>query len=291
MCSAEPDETSQPDFFEANIVDPTFKSDMVSLEHPLFALRAGDRCIRKYTHNGITVTVKPGQDGCATIHDKDIWIYCISHMVEALNRGREISRKVRFTAYDFLVYTKRGAAGSRYRQLEAALSRLKQTTIETNIETAGMRERAGFGLIDAWKVVEAVNGRMVAIEVTLPEWLFRAIRSKSILTLSRAYFAIRKPLHRRIYELARKHCGRQPRWQVSLAVLLNKTGSTDTLSKFRAVIKALVQSGELTEYLIQYCRKSDNVTFYQLGIRGAEAQMRDILKNGGDISFMWNSCE
>ncbi|MGS0646468.1 replication initiator protein A [Komagataeibacter melomenusus] len=86
---------------------------MVSMEHPLFALKAGDRRVRTYERNGLVVTVKPGSDGCATIHDKDLWIYCISQLVEAKNRGRPITPIVRFTTYDFLRSTNRSIGGGR----------------------------------------------------------------------------------------------------------------------------------------------------------------------------------
>ena len=48
-----------------------------------------------------------------------------------------------------------------------ALARLSGTRIETNIETAGKRERAGFGLIDSWRVIERDrDDKMVAVEVS-----------------------------------------------------------------------------------------------------------------------------
>jgi len=145
----------QLDFFVADILDAAPKDDMASMEHPLFALKAGDKRVRVYERNGSTVTVKPGHDGCATIHDKDLWIYCISHLVEAINRGREdVGRVVRLTAYDFLVATNRRTDGDSYKRMGDALARLKGTVIETNIETDGQRERAGFGLIDSWRVIE-----------------------------------------------------------------------------------------------------------------------------------------
>ncbi|MFD1810575.1 replication initiator protein A [Gemmobacter lanyuensis] len=73
------------------------------------------------------------------------------------------------------------------------------------------------------------GGRMISVTVTLSDWLFRAVLGRSVLTLSRDYFSLRKPLERRIYELARKHCGRQPDWRVSLAVLHKKAGSAAPL--------------------------------------------------------------
>ena len=270
----------QGDFFIADILDAIPKGDMASMEHPLFALKAGDKRVRTYERNGVTVTVKPGHDGCATIHDKDLWIYCISQLVEAMNRGREdVSRIVRFTAYDFLVTTNRPTAGVGYQRMAEAFGRLSGTRIETNIETAGQRERAGFGLVDSWRVIEKDNGgRMVAVEVELPRWLWRAVEARHVLTLSRDYFRLRKPLDRRIYELARKHCGAQPKWRVSLAVLHEKSGSTATLREFRRLVKALAESGELPDYRMVFDAESDVVTFYAKAPKGAKAQIADILE-------------
>jgi len=253
----------QKDFFVADIFDAAPKDDTASMEHPLFALKAGDKRVRTYERNGVKVVIKPGADGCATIHDKDIWIYCISQMVEAMNRGRTCGRTVRFTAYDFLTVTNRDTSGRSYERMGDALERLAATRIVTNIETDGYRERSGFGLVDAWKVIERdQDDRMVAVEVTLPDWLYRSIKSKQVLTLSRDYFRLRKPLDRRIYELARKHCGKQSRWQVGLATLHEKTGSTAALREFRRSIRDLTETNELPDYLVEFDAESDMVTFY-----------------------------
>lgn len=269
----------QRDFFVADIVDASPKDDLASMEHPLFALKAGDRRVRTYERNGVTVTVKPGVDGCATIHDKDVWIYCISQLMEAINRNREdVGRTVRFTAYDFLVTTNRPTAGVGYARMSDTLRRLKGTTIETNIETSGKRERAGFGLIDSWRVIERDHDdRMVAVEVTLPDWLWRSIKAKRVLTLSRDYFRLRKPLDRRIYELARKHCGAQPKWRVTLAALHEKTGSAATLREFRRLVKTLADSNELPGYRMELDSEADATTFYARAPKGAKAQIADLM--------------
>jgi plasmid replication initiation protein len=274
-----PDRHKQREFFVADILDAAPKDDMMSMEHPTFALKAGDRRVRLYERNGVTVKVKPGPDGCASIHDKDIWIYCISQLVEALNRGREdVGPDLRFTAHAFLVATNRRTDGDSYARMGDALARLKGTVIETNIKTADMRERGGFGLIETWRVIErAHDGRMVAVEVTLPRWLWRSIKSMQVKTLSREYFRLRKPLDRRIYELVRKHGGAQAKWRVTLAVLHEKSGSTDTLRKFRAAIKTLAESNELPDYRVVFDTASDRVTFYARAQNGAKAQITDIL--------------
>jgi len=247
--------------FVADILDVSIKDDIQSMEHPLFALKAGDMRVRAYERNGVTVTVKPGSGGCATMHDKDVWIYCISQIVEAMNRGREINKTVRFTAHDFLTVTNRDKSGRSYERMAEAMSRLRNTSVETNIETAGKRERRGFGLVDSWKVVEKKGSRMVAVEVTLPDWLIRSVVAKHVLTLSSDYFKIRKPIDRRIYELARKHCGYQKQWQCSVSVLYEKSGSTDTVRKLRAALKTLAERDDLPDYSIEFELATDVVTF------------------------------
>lgn len=251
----------QKDFFVADILDVSIKDDMASMEHPLFALKAGDMRVRVYERNGNSVKIMPGPYGCATIHDKDIWIYCTSQMIEAMNRGREdVSRTVRFTAHDFLVTTNRPTAGVGYTRMSEAMGRLSGTRIETNITTESQRERAGFGLVDSWKVIEKTSGgKMVAVEVTLPDWLFRSIKAKHVLTLSQDYFRIRKPIDRRIYELARKHCGNQRQWQCTIKTLYEKSGSTDALRNFRGAIKSLTEANDLPDYKVSMI--DDMVTF------------------------------
>lgn len=106
-----------------------------------------------------------------------------------------------------------------------------------------------------------------------------------MLTISRDYFRLRKPLDRRIYELVRKHCGaKQPKWRAKMKTLHEKSGSRSALRKFRAAIKELVELGELPEYRMSYDAEADAVTFYARGEKGARAQFSDVvktLKTGG----------
>lgn len=251
----------QRDFFVADIVDANPRDDVMSMEHPVFVMKAGDTRIREYERNGVKVKLKPGPDGLATIHDKDIWIYCISQLVEALNQGRaDVGRTVRFTAYDFMISTNRRTDGDSYQRFTQAMGRLKGTTLETSIETGGKRAASGFGLIDSWDIVEKDGEeRMVAVQVTLPDWLFRAVKANQVLAIHRDYFRLRKPLDRRVYELARKHCGSQPSWRIGLKALHEKTGSTDAIRNFRAAVKSLAETGELPGYTVEMA--DDIVTF------------------------------
>lgn len=208
-----------------------------------------DRRIRHYSHNGMEVTVTPSVRGRATIHDKDVLIYCISQLMAAANAGREIHRTLRLVAHDFLVATGRDTGGDGYARLVDAFERLAGTRITTNISTGGLETTSGFGLIEAWEIVrQGRGGRMLSVSVTLSDWLWRAVLAKSVLTLSRDYFALRKPLERRVYELARKHCGRQVSWRIGVPLLHEKSGSDAPVRVFRAALRRMIAADALPDY-------------------------------------------
>ena len=238
------------DFFVCDIFDALPKDDMASMEHPIFSLSTRpDRRILSYSHNGAEITVVPSVKGLATLFDKDILIYCISQLMAAVNAGREVTRHLRLTAHDLLVATHRETSGDGYLRLREAFERLAGTRITTNLVTGGIEATTGFGLIESWQILRATRGgRMVQVAVTLSDWLFRAVLSKSVLTLSRDYFSLRKPLERRIYELARKHCGRQPEWRVGMDVLARKSGSASPLRVFRKMIRDMIAADALPDY-------------------------------------------
>lgn len=77
-----------------------------------------------------------------------------------------------------------------------------------------------------------------------------AEQSRSVLTLGREYFFLRKPLERRIHELAHKHCGRQRIWRVSVEVLLKKSGSASPRRVFRKMLRDMIAADPLPDYEI-----------------------------------------
>ncbi len=245
-----PDRHPQSDFFVADIFGALPKDDLATMEHPIFSLSTRpDKRILEYEHNGVEITVTPSVRGLATIHDKDILIFCISQLMAAINAGRATSRVIHLKAHDLLVATNRETSGDAYRRLREAFERLAGTRITTNIATGDVEVTSGFGLIEAWEIVRKTRGgRMVSVSVTLSDWLYRAVLSKAVLTLSRDYFRLRKPLERRIYELARKHCGKQSSWRVSVDVLLKKSGSASPRRVFRKMLRDMIAADHLPEY-------------------------------------------
>ena len=245
---------AQGDFFVCDIFDASAKADIASMEHPIFSLSTKpDTRPRVYEHNGISIEIKPSTDGLATVHDRDILIYCISHLIKAINEGREVSQTVRFQASDLLKATNRMVTGRGYALLKSAMERLSGTRISTNITTGGEEIFETFGLIERAKIVkETRDGRMQEVEVKLSDWVFNAIKAHEVLTLSRDYFKLRKPLERRIYELARKHCGRQTEWRISLEKLQKKCGSGSSLREFRRLITSISDEDEEKDHIPDY---------------------------------------
>ena len=236
-----PDRHPIQDFFICDVTDAIPKDDMGSMEHPIFSLSTKpDRSVKEYEHNGVKITITPSVLGLATIHDKDILIYCISQLVAKLNSGLPLHKTLHLKAYDLLVSTNRNTDGRGYEQLEAALDRLSGSRIKTNLKTNQSSIKEGFGLIDSWRVIRnSKSERMSEIQISLSDWVFNAVLGREVLTLHRDYFRLRKPLERRIYELARKHCGKKDEFAISLEVLKKKCGSASEDAEFRRLVRMI----------------------------------------------------
>lgn len=273
-----PDRHPQGDFFVCDILDAAPKGDMGSMEHPIFSLSTKpDTRPRKYEHNDITIEIKPSVDGLATVHDRDVLIYCISILIKGMYEGQEPQQVIRFQAADLLKATNRMTTGRGYALLKGAMERLAGTRISTNITTGGQEVFETFGLIERAKIVrETRDGRMQEVEIKLSDWVFNAIRAQEVLTLSREYFRLRKPLERRIYELARKHCGRQTEWRIRLDTLQKKCGSGSSLREFRRLVLAIAEQDEkfahMPDYRLRYDEDRDTLMVRSRGTVGVDPQ-------------------
>lgn len=254
-----PDRHPQQDLFVCDIVDAAPKADVGSMEHPVFSLSTKpDMKPREYSNGVNFIKINPSQKGLATVHDRDVLIYCISQCMAALNEGRPVQRKMRIKAHDLLVATNRQTSGRGYELLKDTLRRLQGTQIETNIQQGGNERFSVFGLIDRADVVrETRDGRMQDIEITLSDWIFDAIENNHILTLNRKYFQLRKPIERRLYELARKHCGQQSKWTIYLSTLAKKTGSNSSEKEFKRMISKVVKDNTDQPYIPDYTFQLD----------------------------------
>src|SRR5579875_2420169 len=255
-------ERHQHDLLVCDMAEAVLKDDMASMEHPFFSLsKKPDIGIRRYENGDRWVEVVPSVKGLATIYDKDILIYCISQLIAKMNEGAAPSSYVKIVAKDLLVFVNRSVGGKDYEALVEALERLDGTRIRTNVRTGGEQEFKGFGLIESFKLRRSEKtGRILEVAVKLSDWVFRSIAAKEVLTLHRDYFRLRKPIERRVYEIARKHCGKQDSWKISVEMLRRKCGSRAPIKGFRHDVKQLAKGDHLPDYRISL-DDDDYVTF------------------------------
>lgn len=277
-----PDRHPQQDLFICDVADAVLKDVMQHMEHPFYSLsKKPETRVRRYEHNGNWLEIVPSVKGLATIYDKDILIYCISQIMARLKDGVKIETpRVRINSHDLLRFTNRGTAGKDYTALSEALDRLAGTRITTNIKAGNEEQCDNFGLIDATSIrrAEGLDGRLLWCEVKLSEWVFNAIRSNEVLTLHPDYFRLRKPLERRVYELARKHCGQQQQWKISLETLLKKSGSQSEMKRFKQMIKGLAENNHLPDYMVAI--NGENVIFLN---RNTVPKQRSFAESGAPM--------
>lgn len=278
-----PDRHSQPDFFIADIFDATPKGDQASMEHPMFTLSTKpDMESMNYRHGDIFIKIGPSPIGRATVHDRDILIYCISQCMARLNEGLPVKKSMRFNPHDMMVVTNRDTSGRGYEGFRNALRRLQGTQIETNIKMGGKDQWNVFSLIDKAEIIkEDRESRMLEVEITLSDWLFDAIEAKGrdLLTLDRGYFRLRKPLERRLYEIARKHCGSQKSFRIGLQRLQEKTGSTSEAWEFRRMLNRIIVDNETHGHIPEYdfVLEGDMVTIVRREVAALPSSARRLM--------------
>lgn len=271
-----PERHPQKDFFIADIFDSLpFKDDMATMEHPLFTLSTKpDKRELSYVNNGVKIQIQPSYHGLPTIYDKDVLLYCGSQLMERINQGDSAPPKtMRISLHDLLMVTNRKTNGEGYKLIKKSINRLTGSLIKTNIETDNTKQESMFHILESAEFVESkrIEGRLVAMEITLSDWFYNSLIAKQVLTIDREYFRLRKSIDRRLYEIARKHCGNTKyHWSVNLDTLHVKTGSRDVLAKFRAAVKLLEKEDHLPEYKVSYSRDFDQVTFINRALEAAK---------------------
>lgn len=253
-------------YFALDLESYTFKEDMAGMELPLFALRGDDHSVFSWTSvdGDRFVEVAPSTRGRATQHDKDFLIFVISQMVRAMEDGRQDTRNqyCRFRVYDYLKATGRGTSGQDYIDVETALVRLQGTSIRTNVKAGRRRIKKWFSLIAEVEVVERTGkndqGWPTSVQFRISDWLYSSVVERHVLAINPAYFRIRSPIDRRLYELARKHCGKQEGYELAFDTLFAKLGSTDTSRKFKW---RLLKGIKIPDYTVAYDAGTDKVVF------------------------------
>jgi plasmid replication initiation protein len=206
-----------------------------------------------YDDGEVRIEVTGTKHGVANIWDAELLIYLASIIQERINLGMVPEPLVSFAAHDFFRITETKPGGSSYDRLDEGLARLRGTLIRTNIETGGEGETEGFGWIDSYKI-QYRRGRegekiMKAVQVRICDWLFRAIvKDRRMLTYDPRYFKL-SPLEKRLYEIARAHCGNQNGFKINLLKLHRRIGTTMEPRYFKAeLVKMAKRKNPLPEY-------------------------------------------
>lgn len=181
---------AQADFFVPGVWDVATKDNRGIMDVAVFRLskkhpRANEVMIHKLPDGHVRVT--SGPDGMASIWDYDIVLMGVSHLTEAMNRyraglGDKPGRTFRPHVSEILKFCRQSDGGRQYEAVEAALRRLKQTSVEIvrgrKQDRGGrpIRETEGAGLINDYKAVSYEDtGRVVSVEIELPKWLYNAV--------------------------------------------------------------------------------------------------------------------
>ena len=239
----------EPDLFTVDLLVAPLKELIPHLEYPFFGLskRPVHRTRRFEDGRGNWLELRPDSEyGLPTIFDQDILIYCCSAVIAALKRGEKPSSRLHLNPADLLRFTSRCHGGRQYALLEQAIERLFGTRGRTNIVGKEYEIRDMFGIVDRASMIRRKDMKecpdaLLGVDIVLSSWTMNAIRCNQVLTLSRAYFGMRRPLDRRVYQIARKHCGRQGSFRIGIPKLYSKSGSENPrIRDFRRQYRDLV---------------------------------------------------
>lgn len=243
------------DFFLDGLVDYSPKDSSETMERPFCSLTKAKRIkpIDYTSPDGkVFVRVLPHPEyGMATIWDFDILIFCISRIVQLRNASpNSVDCTVHTSSYELLRGIARRTSGGDYADLEAAINRLRHTSVETNIR-ARLRKYESFNLITQVSGTgKAQPGAPLSqLKITLPDWLLEGIERGNILTLDREYFRLKSATEKALYRIARKHAGSQPHgWTCRMSVLHSKVGSEAKLKGFAFAVRKIVERDKLPRY-------------------------------------------
>ncbi|WP_323810867.1 replication initiator protein A [Sphingobium baderi] len=245
--------TPLPDFGDISLRDY-----QETMQRPFFSLaKKRVKPIEYLSPNGqvsVHVSANPHY-GMATIWDADIMIFFASYLNEQRQRSNDLSPTIRVHPADIMKLIRRDTSGRAYERLRDALDRLQATTIKTNVCAKGKSREVTFSWIDSWtQLIDERRNKVLCIEVTLAKWFFDGVLDqKSVLSVDPAYFDLKGGIERWLYRAARKHAGGNgpDGFTISFDTLLQKSGSEQSLAKFKASLMAIARADALPELHIE----------------------------------------
>lgn len=240
------------------------------LEFPFFGLPTQPyRGARRFEDDrGNYIELRPGLSGLPTIQDQDILIYCMSVAMSEVRAGRSVPERIQMHAGDLLRFANRPTGGRQYSSIEAAIYRLTELTLVTNIRGEDAVYTDLFGVVDRASMVRSNslarihNGALLGCSIVLSSWIREALEARRVLTLHDDYFRLRTPLERAVYQVVRKHCGEQRMWRIGLGKLRAKVGSSLRLPGFRRQFRAVAArwaDEDFLDYRIEFDDPADHL--------------------------------
>lgn len=253
------EEDSQPSFFVPSIYDAPIKDDINLMDVAPFSLGKSKRegTIRYELKDCIITIDGSASAGLATVFDYDIFLHMVSSLAEVANRYRRSlekglrvdapARVYRPSAAHILKFCRRSNGGKQYKDLEAALDRLKGTSVKVvNLGGGNRREVVTMSLVQDYRIVtRTTTGNVDVVEIVIPEWVYDGVvREKGnpqILTINGDYFSISKGLGKFIYRLSKRAAGKQVA-RYGMSELHKRCGSEQGLPQFCYQLRKFVES-------------------------------------------------
>ncbi|MBC9009755.1 replication initiator protein A [Acetobacter tropicalis] len=216
------------------------------MSNAFFALGKGRRrAPLRFRQGGQNILVS-SPIALATIWDADILIWATSTMIAAQRCGAPIPSVLQATRYEILGFPGRDVSGGYYERLPDSLERLSRTNVVISA-SEWTDEQIGAPWIEDWRISAGV------VHIRLAVWLREAVLTpRAVLALDPAYFTLTSGFERLLYLIARRHAGRQrDGWAFEVAHLHRKTGITQTLVAFVALLRRVARSNTLPGYRIE----------------------------------------
>lgn len=260
-----PKHDAQMDLFVPGFTDIAARDVNETMELPFFSISKNPRFEPiEYRNEArrIEVLVTGGKPvGIATIWDKDILIWAVSQIREAIDRGEEPFETIFFHPYQLLKAVRRGQRGEDYDRLKKGMKRLVNSTVFTTIRQQHITKEQGFHWLEKFTTAkDNTTGETTGMwSVTLPDWMFKAALNKSlVLTLDDEYFLLTGGLERWLYLVARKHGGRQQNgFTIKMTALYEKCSSTQDYKYFARNLRKVIVSNTLPGYNLESWRSKE----------------------------------
>jgi len=194
-------------------------------------------------------------NGIANIHDADLLLWFSAEVRRHYEKTGQITHRIFYNPRKMLVEIGRGKGGMQINRLQESLERLVSTYVRTTVRTEHQKGKGGFHWLDYWKgSQDNKTGEPKNLwSVGMSEWLIQGIiQDTNILTLHPGYYSLTSGLEKRLYQIARKHAGKQNFGaMMTMETLYKKTGSSENTRKFAYKVRTIArEEGALLDYNI-----------------------------------------